>query len=119
VLAPEFRPRLLLVSQLIIGAVVLLPFGLTSDWPVIDLMTIALVTASALGSAIGNYLIVTANRGADASVIAPLVYTQLIAATAVGYLVFGDWPDIWVLTGLVVILASGLGTLWLVRERTR
>ena len=118
VVAPIYRPRLLLVSQLIIGAVVLLPFGATAPWPSFDATSIALVTGSALGSAIGNYLLVMANRQADAALIAPLIYTQLIAATATGYYVFGDWPDMFVLLGLLVILASGLGTLWLARGKT-
>ena len=48
--------------------------------------------------------------------IAPLVYTQLIAATMLGYLVFGDWPDALSLTGLAVILASGLLSLRLARR---
>ncbi|MEL7278788.1 MAG: DMT family transporter [Pseudomonadota bacterium] len=118
VVAQAYRPRLLLLSQLSIGAVVLAPFGLGTSWPALDTMTLALVTGSAAGSAIGNYLLVIANRRADASLIAPLVYTQLISATAFGFLVFGDWPDLWALVGLLVILISGLGTLWLVRGKT-
>ncbi|MEL6119540.1 MAG: DMT family transporter [Pseudomonadota bacterium] len=116
VVAPLYRPRLLLISQLIIAAIVLSPFGIATSWPPLDPVTLALVTASAVGSAIGNYLIVISNRQADASLIAPLIYTQLISATAAGYFAFGDWPDAWVMLGLVVILVSGLGTLWLVRD---
>ncbi|MEL7255474.1 MAG: DMT family transporter [Pseudomonadota bacterium] len=115
--APHYRPRLLLLSHLVIGGLVLLPFGATGDWPAPDVSTIALILGSSAGSTIGNYLVVVANRKADAALVAPLIYTQLISATAVGYLVFGDWPDAWSLTGLLVILASGLGTLWLVRAR--
>ena len=40
--------------------------------------------------------------------MAPLIYTQLIAATAAGFLVFGDFPDMITLFGLVLILSSGL-----------
>lgn len=119
VAAPHYRPRLLLLSHLVIGGVVLMPFGATADWPAPDVPTIALILGSSAGSTIGNYLIVVANRQADAALVAPLIYTQLISATAVGYLVFGDWPDAWSLAGLLVILASGLGTLWLVRSRVR
>ena len=57
-----------------------------------------------------------ANRTAQASVIAPLVYTQLIAATILGYAAFGDWPDGLSLTGLAVILTSGLLSLRLARR---
>lgn len=117
VVAPLYRPRVLLLSQLVIGAIVLCPFGWTTSWPEPKIDIAALVTLSAVGSAIGNYLLVVANRGADAALIAPLVYTQLIAATVAGFFVFGDWPDQSVMIGLLVILTSGLGTLWLVWRR--
>lgn len=117
VVAPLYRTRLLLASQLIIGAVVLSPFGVTTPWPPLETDILLLVAASAAGSAIGNYLIVVSNRRADASLIAPLIYTQLISATAAGFFVFGDWPDRAVFAGLCIILASGLGTLWLVRAK--
>lgn len=116
VVAPLYRPRLLLWSHLVIGGLALMPFGLTVTWPRLDITTIALILGSSAGSTIGNYLIVIANRKADAALVAPLIYTQLISATAIGFLVFGDWPDAWSLTGLMIILASGLGTLALVRN---
>ncbi|QGX98331.1 DMT family transporter [Roseovarius faecimaris] len=117
-IAGLYRPRLLLLSQLLVGALVLSPFGIATAAP--SAMTASLwglIGLSALGSAAGNYLIVQANRQADASLIAPLIYSQLIAATISGVLVFGDWPDALALMGLVTILVSGLGSLWLVRGR--
>ncbi|MEO0369959.1 MAG: DMT family transporter [Pseudomonadota bacterium] len=116
VVAPHYRPRLLLLSHLVIGALVLLPFATTIRWPALDMATVLLILGSSAGSTIGNYLVVIANRQADAALVAPLIYTQLISATAMGYLVFGDWPDIWVILGLLIILVSGLGTLLLVRK---
>jgi drug/metabolite transporter (DMT)-like permease len=114
--ANDYRPRLMLFSQLLIGTLVLSPFGLTAAWPEFDLLTALLIFGSAAGSGIGNYLVVIANRQADASLIAPLIYTQLISATLAGYIVFGDWPDPWSLFGLLIILVSGMGSLWLVRR---
>jgi len=116
--AGAVRPRLLLLSQLCIGAVVLTPVGLAAPIPLLDAWTIGLLTLSALASAFGNYLLVLANRIGEASLIAPLVYTQLITATILGVVVFGDFPDAIALCGLVLILCSGLGSL-AVRHRTR
>ncbi|AUH35654.1 MULTISPECIES: DMT family transporter [Paracoccus] len=112
-LAGSFRPRFLLISQLLIGAVVLMPFGLRSDFPVPDMPLLALLLISAVGSAVGNYLLVMASRKAEASLIAPLVYSQLISATGLGIVVFGDWPDLVSLAGLLLIAVSGLGSLLL------
>ncbi|MEM7075332.1 MAG: DMT family transporter [Pseudomonadota bacterium] len=114
-LAPAYRPRFLLISQLVIGAILLAPFGASAPLPPLTPSLSALVVASALASAAGNYLLVMISRTTPASVVSPLVYTQLIAATAAGYVFFGDLPDPVALTGLAIILASGLGSLRLAR----
>ncbi|MGR3323365.1 MAG: DMT family transporter [Pseudooceanicola sp.] len=111
VVAGTFRPRFLLVSQLMIGTVILTPLAASAEVPAVEGRLILLVLLSALGSACGNYLLVIANRKAEASLIAPLVYSQLVSATVLGVLVFGDWPDAWSLLGLCLIALSGLGSL--------
>ena len=115
VVAGDFRPRFLLISQLLIGTVALAPLAAMAEVPPVDLRLSFLVLLSAAGSAVGNFLLVLANRRAEASLIAPLVYSQLISATVLGVLVFGDWPDAWSLIGLAVIAASGIGSLVLQR----
>ncbi|EAQ47419.1 membrane protein, putative [Roseobacter sp. MED193] len=116
-LAGQYRPRFLLISQLIIGALVLLPFSLGSIPQSIDLAGGGLVLVSALGSAAGNFLLAVANRTTPANVVAPLVYSQLLAATFIGVIVFGDVPDVLALLGLAVIVLSGLSSLWLAGRR--
>ncbi|SOH95423.1 Threonine/homoserine efflux transporter RhtA [Monaibacterium marinum] len=114
-LAGEFRPRFLLISQLIVGAVVLMPMGVVALPVEVDPRLVGLIGLSALASAAGNYLLVTVSRTTPATAIVPLVYTQLIAATLAGVMVFGIWPDPLALIGLGVILLSGLASLWLSR----
>ncbi len=116
-LAGLYRPRFLLISQLIIGALVLFPFCLGSMPQSIDLAGTGLILVSALGSAAGNFLLAVANRTTPANVVAPLVYSQLLAATVIGVLVFGDVPDELALVGLAVIILSGLSSLWLAGRR--
>lgn len=115
-LAGRFRPRFLLASQLLIGSVLLAVPGLPQAPAAADTRLILLVAASAAASAAGNYLIVAVSRITPASVVAPLIYVQLIAAAGLGVVVFGDWPDAVAMAGLAVILASGLGGLALVRR---
>ncbi|QBY01720.1 DMT family transporter [Rhodophyticola sp. CCM32] len=104
------RPRALLFSQLVIGALVLAPFGLT-NLPPVTLPVAGLTGLSALGSMLGNLLLILALRMAPASTLAPFVYTQLLAATALGWLIFGDFPDALALTGLALLLISGFASL--------
>jgi drug/metabolite transporter (DMT)-like permease len=60
-----------------------------------------------LGAA-GHLILIRALVIAPASLIAPFTYSQIIWALILGYLVFGDLPDIWMLLGCTVIVASGL-----------
>ncbi len=115
-IAPLYRPRLLLISQLILGAIMLAPFGITARPDTLSFAAITLITISALGSAFGNLLLVQLSRTTPSSVIAPLIYTQLISATAFGYFIFADWPDALTFLGLTVILATGLASLILSRR---
>ena len=112
-----YPPPFLLGSQLLIGAVLLLPAGLASIPASADLRVWVLVIVSSLASAFGNYLLVVVNRTTPATVSAPLIYFQLIAATVIGFFVFGDWPEPLTLLGLAVIFASGVGGLALVPRR--
>ncbi|MGB0847852.1 MAG: DMT family transporter, partial [Thiolinea sp.] len=100
-LAGQYRAKFLLISQLLIGSVILLPFSAISV-PAFDGNIALLIILSALGSAFGNLLLLVVNKTTPASVVAPLVYSQLLAATVIGYLVFADWPDGLSLLGLGV-----------------
>ena len=102
------------MSQPILGTVLLAPLGGPAI-PALAATGWGLVLVSALSSAAGNYLVVRVSRSVPSSVVAPLIYTQLISATVAGVLVFGERPDAATLAGLVLILASGLATMRLAR----
>jgi drug/metabolite transporter (DMT)-like permease len=70
-----------------------------------------------VASTAGQWIVVLAFRYADASVLAPFSYTQLLWVSILGFMVFGEVPDIWTVTGAVFIVASGLYTAH--RERIR
>lgn len=109
-MAEVARPRALLFSQLAIGALVLAVPG----WVAMPEITPEIATftlISAAGSMLGNFLLIIAYRRAEASRMAPFVYTQLIWATLFGALVFGALPDGIALAGIVLVLASGLASL--------
>jgi drug/metabolite transporter (DMT)-like permease len=115
-IAPLYRPRLLLISQLVLGGVILAPFGLAALPDALTWGALGLVVISAMGSAFGNLLLVTLSKTTPSNVIAPLIYTQLIPATMLGFVVFLDWPDWISFVGLAVIFATGIASLALSRR---
>lgn len=70
-----------------------------------------------IASTTGQWIVVLAFRYADASVLAPFSYIQLLWASIFGFVVFGEVPDAWTITGAVFIVSSGLYTAH--RERVR
>jgi drug/metabolite transporter (DMT)-like permease len=70
-----------------------------------------------IASTTGQWIVVLAFRYAGASVLAPFSYTQLLWVSVGGFLVFGEVPDVWTVTGAAFIVASGLYTAH--RERVR
>ncbi len=56
----------------------------------------------------GHWLLVLAHARAPASLLAPLIYTQILWSVLLGYGVFGDVPGAWTLAGALIIVASGL-----------
>lgn len=86
------------------GSTLALPFV----WRTPGALGWALMAASGLLHGLAHYLVTRAFALAPAAILAPFNYAQLIGATAIGYLLFGDLPDRWTLVGALVIVAAGL-----------
>jgi len=69
----------------------------------------------------GHYLVIRAYQLAPVGVLAPFAYFQLVTATLLGFLVFGQLPDQWTVVGAVILTCSGLYVLYreTVRRRER
>lgn len=57
---------------------------------------------------VATLLVIAAYRRAEAVVVAPMQYSQMIWAIFYGYLIFGETPDEWTLIGAAVIISSGI-----------
>ncbi len=89
-------------------AAVALPF----DWVAPDLKGWIFLAASGLIYGLGQFLLVKAFSEAEASLLAPFLYAQILGAAVIGYLVFGDWPDMVSILGTVIIIIAGLYVAW-------
>jgi drug/metabolite transporter (DMT)-like permease len=84
-------------------------------WTAPDARGWALFALVAALGASGHFLLIKALQLAPASTLQPFSYTTLIWATLVGFLVFGNLPDLATVTGAAIIAASGIYTF--ARER--
>jgi drug/metabolite transporter (DMT)-like permease len=62
--------------------------------------------------ALGHYLVARAFTNAPANIISPFQYMQLIGSVTVGYVFFGDFPDLLTWVGAAIIVGSGLFIGW-------
>ncbi|MCF1707423.1 DMT family transporter [Tabrizicola sp. J26] len=88
-----------------------LPFGWV--WPT-GTEALLLVCAGLLGG-VGQILLTSSYREADASVVAPFEYVSMIFSLLFGYFLFGELPTWTMLGGAALIVAAGILIIW--RER--
>ena len=88
------------------AALALFPFALLS-WKTPE--TAALLAALAMGglSALSHWMIARACDFAPASALAPLLYTEIIGAAAVSYILLSESPDATAWAGVAIIIAGG------------
>ena len=55
-----------------------------------------------------HFFMIEAFRRARAATMSPLRYTGLLWAALLGYLIWGDVPEAWLLAGALLVIASGL-----------
>lgn len=100
-------PLVTLLQTAVVGAVVMslvVPFAWVTPASR-DLTLMAVMGAVAAG---GHFLIIKAFERAPASLLAPYGYSEIVMATLVGYVAFGDFPDQWTWLGIAVIVAAGI-----------
>ena len=88
-----------------------LPFGWV--WP--DFWTAVILISCGLLGGVGQVLLTSSYRYADASVVAPFDYASMLLALGVGYFGFDEVPTQMVLLGAVLVIVAGILIIW--RER--
>ena len=88
-----------------------LPFGWV--WPT-PFETGLLVGAGLLGG-VGQILMTSSYREADASLVAPFDYASMLFALLIGYFVFAEVPTLTMLGGAALVISAGVLIIW--RER--
>lgn len=100
-----------IVAMAFLGAVLIIggAFGLPgTDFIIPNSLQILWILGMGLAATIGHAFIVWAMANAPASLLAPFAYVEIIGATSLGFLVFGDVPADSTILGVGIIIASGV-----------
>lgn len=99
-LSLSFYPSLTIVVLLIFPMLPTLTVPAMEHWSVFVLNGLC-VTFGLTGIAYGY-------KTAPYAIIAPIHYSQMVIALILGYLVFNDVPDFWMMAGASIIIGSGI-----------
>ncbi|HUH40245.1 MAG TPA: DMT family transporter [Castellaniella sp.] len=97
-----------------VGATVLtlaLPLIVPIAWPTLlefGVLEWLVLLSTGFWGALGHIFQIQAYRVAPASLLAPFLYLQIVAASVLGWLVWGDFPDALTWLGIAVICGSGI-----------
>jgi drug/metabolite transporter (DMT)-like permease len=105
--AQRSDPVSTLAFQCVVGALLLTPQAIAT-WAMPQWSDFGFFIALGMISAFSHLLSIAAFRFAEASILAPLVYLELVGATLIGFYAFGDLPDAYKAVGAGLIIAAGL-----------
>lgn len=92
-------------------SLVTLPFG----WALPDPASAAMLVGAGFLGGVGQVLLTSSYRHADASVVAPFDYASMLLALGIGYAVFDEVPTWTVVGGAALVVLAGILIIW--RER--
>lgn len=104
----------MLVTFLTSGAV-MVSFGIAAafdDWVPVGSREGLLILGAAGFVFLGYLCSIMVMRVGEIAFVTPFRYTGLVWALLLGWFVFGDWPSNLTLLGAVIVVASGIFTLW-------
>lgn len=104
----------------LVAAVSITLFGVlasagTGEWAALDMRLSLLLIAASVFILGGYSFSVAVMRVGEVGFVAPFRYTGLLWALALGWALFGDWPDPVTLGGAALVVVTGLFTFY--RER--
>ncbi len=97
-----------IVAWYSLGTASLAAFGCIANWVTPSPWQLAALVSAGLMSGFAQLLMTEGYRAAETTLVAPFEYGAIIYATVLGVAIWGELPDVWSLSGVVVLIASGL-----------
>ncbi|SES28971.1 EamA-like transporter family protein [Tranquillimonas rosea] len=101
-----------------VGAVAITPVGLLT-WEAMSLPDWGWMAILCVTGALGHYTLIKTYEVAEAGSVQPFAYFQLVFASTIGVVVFGETIEAPVAIGAAIIVAAGLFTLFRSRATAR
>ena len=110
----DTTPTIVTYMVIFMSPLALIPALFVWTWPTLEQLAILLIMG--VVGTVAHLTLTQALRVGDAAVVMPMDFFKLIWAAALGFLFFGELPDVFTLIGGAMIFASA--TYLVLRERT-
>jgi drug/metabolite transporter (DMT)-like permease len=88
----------------LLASLATLPFG----WVPVDAAGAGWFLGGGLAFALAHFFVIEAFRLGNAAIVAPFRYSGLLWAMLLGFLVWGDVPNGWMISGALVVVGAGI-----------
>lgn len=116
-------PEVPSMTVTLMSSLAVMSFGIATsaavDWQPMDSSGYLILTGAALFIFAGYLCSVMTMRVGEIAVIAPLRYSGLLWALILGWLVFGEWPDLLTMAGAAIVAGAGMFTFYRERRQAR
>lgn len=116
-------PEVPSMTVTLMSSLAVMAFGIATsaavDWQPMDSSGYLILTGAALFIFAGYLCSVMTMRVGEIAVIAPLRYSGLLWALILGWLVFGEWPDLLTIAGAAIVAGAGMFTFYRERRQAR
>ena len=114
---PPTVPSMVITVGTALSATVLAGiWSLAHEWVDLSAFTWLMVASASVFLSSGYFFLIKATRVADMSVIAPVRYMGLLTAVIVGFVIWGDVPNLLAWCGMWILVSAGLLMLKLNRQ---
>jgi len=101
-------PPLIMLAWQGVGGFVVMSVLTPFVWTPPSASDLGLMMALGMIGAAGHLLLIRAFEYAEASLLAPFLYTEIVMQVLLGYWLFGDLPNRWAVGGIAIIIAVGV-----------
>jgi len=87
------------------------PWSLLQGWQPVNATQLGLLAGASVFLSAAHYMVIVGMRSGELSLVAPFRYTALIYALLLGWLIWGDVPNVMAWSGIVLMVVAGLSML--------
>lgn len=97
-----------IVAWYSLGTACLAGLGCMTGWVTPSPWQLGALLSAGLLSGLAQLMMTEGYRAAETTLVAPFEYGAIIYASVLGIVIWGEWPDVWSLAGVGILIASGL-----------